>query len=95
MMNANYVRTVCLIITVGLIITVLHIFKSPQSHTQKSKLSYPKPAKKASKTKAIETGIFLLINQLALNMSGTAQQYLLSDKGALGTFTYDVRVLRR
>ena len=44
MINTTCVRTVCLIITVGLIIiTVKYYFKSPKS---------------------IETGIFLLIDQL-------------------------------
>ena len=65
MINTN-VRIVCLFISVGLIITVLNIVKNPQSYSiHKPKLSYPKPAKKASKTKAIETGIFILIDQLA------------------------------
>ena len=45
MININCVRTVCLIITVGLIIiNIINLFKSPNS---------------------IETGIFLLIDQLA------------------------------
>ena len=56
------VRIVCLFISVGLIITVL----KPQSYIiHKPQLSYPKPAKKVSKIKAIETGIFILIDQLA------------------------------
>ena len=116
MINTN-VRIVCLfiIISVGLMITVLHIVKNSQSYSRdyvrggsegalappppgilgfreenrernrqsitnsptgikiltwslysihKPKLSYPKPAKKASKIKAIETGIFFLIDQL-------------------------------
>ena len=54
MINTN-VRIVCLFITVVLIITVLH--KLLFMH--KSKLSYSKHAKKASKIKAIETGIIL------------------------------------
>ena len=56
------VRIVCLFITVVLIITVLHklLFKS--------KLSYSKHAKKASKIKAIETGIILLTDQVAAVM---------------------------
>ena len=44
------VRIVCLFISVGLILTVLNIGQNPQSY---------------SKIKAIETGIFILIDQLA------------------------------
>ena len=44
------VRIVCLFICVGLILTVLNIGQNPQSY---------------SKIKALETGIFILIEQLA------------------------------
>ena len=44
------VRIVCLFICVGLILTVLNIGQNPQSY---------------SKIKALETGIFILIDQLA------------------------------
>ena len=60
------VRIVYLFINVGLMITVLHIVKNPQSY--KPKLSYPKHAKRPSKIKAIETGIILLIDQVATVM---------------------------
>ena len=64
MINPN-VRIVCLFISVGLIITVLNIVKKPQSYRiHIPQLSYPKPAKKFSKIKAIETGILLLCNIL-------------------------------
>ena len=68
MINTN-VRIVCLFISVGLIIILLNIVKKPQSYSvHKPQLSYPKPDKKASKIKAIETGIILLIDQVATVM---------------------------
>ena len=49
-MIKTVVRIVCLFISVGLILTVLNIGQKPQSY---------------SKIKATETGIFILIDQLA------------------------------
>ena len=63
-MEDTNVRKVCLFITVGLILTVLHIGQTSQLQftiTNKPNLGYPKPVKTASKSKAIETGIFTLI----------------------------------
>ena len=60
------VRIVYLFINMGLMITVLLIVKN--SHSYKPELSYPKHAKIPSKIKAIETGIILLIDQVATVM---------------------------
>ena len=58
------VRIVCLFLTVVLITIVLHKL----TFMHQPKLSYLKPAKKASKIKAIETGIILLTDQVAAVM---------------------------